>query len=216
MRRRPPAESQRGSITVLTAALMFLAGVLTLAAVDLLRAVQARAVAQTAADAAALAAAQEIAIPSGKTPQDVAAEYAGRNHAAMLSCTCEPGSSEAVVEVEASVDLVFVGADRTVRAAARAVIEGAKSDGESTMTANVGSQTTSIGGLEGLAERQRPGSLASPSRARSRRLHAGQASPASRVAPRRSLPPGDLRRASRAPPGGPVPRRGCQPALPGV
>ena len=46
--------SQAGSVTVLAAAVLFLAGVLVLAAVDLLRVVQARARAQTAADAAAL------------------------------------------------------------------------------------------------------------------------------------------------------------------
>jgi secretion/DNA translocation related TadE-like protein len=112
---RHPSECgpERGSVTVLMAAVLFLAGVLTLAAVDLLRAVQARARAQTAADAAALAAAQEIAIPQGRTPQEVAAEYASRNDATLLTCTCEPLSDQAVVEVEAVVDLVFVG--RTAR-----------------------------------------------------------------------------------------------------
>src|SRR5439155_1729545 len=153
MRHLAEGRRQRGSVTVLMAAVLFLAGVLTLATVDLLRAVQARAKAQTAADAAALAAAQEIAVPHGRTPQEVAAEYAGRNEATLLTCTCEPLSDQAVVEVEAVVDLVFVGLDRTVRVQARAVIEGAKPGGASTMAANAGSQKTPTGGSQAVGER---------------------------------------------------------------
>ncbi len=47
---------QRGSVTVLTAGTLFLAGVLAFAAVDVMRTIHAQAVAQAAADAAALAA----------------------------------------------------------------------------------------------------------------------------------------------------------------
>lgn len=107
---------EAGSVTILAAGILFLAGVIVLASVDVMRAIQARARAQVAADAAALAAAQEIALPSGRPPAEVAAEYAGRNHATLLSCVCDPGTAEAVVEVEAPVDLIFVGPDRTVRA----------------------------------------------------------------------------------------------------
>jgi hypothetical protein len=92
-----------------------------------MRAVQGVARAQMAADAAALAAAQEIAIPSGAAPEAMAADYAERNGARLVSCRCEDGSGEAVVEVEVPISLVFVGADRSVRATARAVIEGAAS-----------------------------------------------------------------------------------------
>jgi secretion/DNA translocation related TadE-like protein len=139
-----PIRDQTGSVTVLAAGLLLLAGVLVLASVDLMRAVQARARAQVAADAAALAAAQEIALPSGRTPAEVASEYAGRNQATLLSCRCDPGSGEAVVEVEAPVDLLFVGPDRTVRASARAVIEGAGGRDQglaSTMARDAGSET---------------------------------------------------------------------------
>lgn len=114
----------RGSVTVLTAATLFLAGVIVLASVDLMRVVGAQARAQVAADAAALAAAQEIALPSGRQPQELAVQYAEHNGATLLSCRCDPESGEAVVEVESLVPLMFVGADRTVRASARAVIEG--------------------------------------------------------------------------------------------
>jgi secretion/DNA translocation related TadE-like protein len=114
---------QRGSVTVVTAGTLFLAGVLALVAVDLLRTLQAQAAAQTAADAAALAAAQELAIPRGTwTPTDAARFYAERNDATLLQCRCDPGTQEAVVEVQVPVRLVFVGVDRTATAGARAVV----------------------------------------------------------------------------------------------
>jgi secretion/DNA translocation related TadE-like protein len=122
---RTPRPRERGSITVLSAGILLLAGVLVLATVDLMQAVLGQARAQVAADAASLAAAQEIALPTGRSPAEVAAEYAAMNGAILLVCRCEPGTAEAVVEVEAPVTLVFVGPDRTVRASARAVIEGA-------------------------------------------------------------------------------------------
>jgi secretion/DNA translocation related TadE-like protein len=122
---RRRSQPETGSVTVLAGGILLLSGVLVLASVDLMRAVQGRARAQVAADAAALAAAQEIALPSGRSPAEVAADYASKNGATLLSCRCEPGTGEAIVEVEAPVTLVFVGPDRTVRASARAVIEGA-------------------------------------------------------------------------------------------
>ena len=75
-----------GWVSVLAAGVLFVAGVLALISVDVMRTLQARAAAQTAADAAALAAAQEIALPSGLTPSDVAAEYASaqRRHAPVV------------------------------------------------------------------------------------------------------------------------------------
>src|SRR5690349_20274933 len=84
--------SERGSVTVLAAAVMLVAGSLALAGMDLLRALDGRARAQAAADAAALAAARELAIPTGITPTEAAADYAGRNGAVLVSCTCAAGS----------------------------------------------------------------------------------------------------------------------------
>ena len=55
--------------------------VLTLGAADLGTALIARERAHAAADAAALAAAQELAMPSGSLPQIQAADYADRNGA---------------------------------------------------------------------------------------------------------------------------------------
>jgi secretion/DNA translocation related TadE-like protein len=92
--------------------------------VDVARASGARARAQTAADAAALAAAQEQILPSGSGPADAAAQYAERNGARLVACRCPGGGTEAVVVVELEVRLPAIGATRRVRAVARAVVEG--------------------------------------------------------------------------------------------
>ena len=115
---------ERGSVSVVAATTVGLVLVLALISVDVLRTVQAAARSQTAADAAALAAAQDIALPSGRGPEESAREYASRNGATLVSCRCDPNGAEAVVQVESRIDLLFVGPDRTVRSWARAVIEG--------------------------------------------------------------------------------------------
>ena len=77
--------------------------VLTLGAADLGTALIARERAHAAADAAALAAAQELAMPSGSLPQIQAADYASRNGASLLSCACEVGAQEALVSVSVTI-----------------------------------------------------------------------------------------------------------------
>ncbi len=114
--------AEEGSVTVLVAAVLFLACALSLVSVDLLRALQAKSQAQTAADAAALAAARELALATDQAPQ-AAADYALRNGGTLVSCQCSPGTYEAIVDVEVPVDLVFVGSDRTVHARARAIVD---------------------------------------------------------------------------------------------
>jgi secretion/DNA translocation related TadE-like protein len=114
---------QRGSVTVLTVASMVVACVLCLVAVDLFRVVDVKARAQTAADAAALAAARELAIPSPQSPAEAAAEYARLNGATLKSCACERGSLQAVVAVEMTVRLVFLHINRPLIGRARAVVE---------------------------------------------------------------------------------------------
>ena len=132
----------RGSVTVLSAASLMVTCVLCLASVDLLQVLRAKAHAQMAADAAALAAARELAIPSSRTPYDAALQYAELNGAVLKSCVCAPGSGEAVVAVEMPVRLAFLSPTRPVVARARAVVEGsgpagrvpkAKSEAASTM-----------------------------------------------------------------------------------
>jgi Flp pilus assembly protein TadG len=81
--------------------------------------------AQTAADAAALAAAQALAIDEeGPEPAALAGEYAERNGAVLERCTCERGTFDATVSVRLPVgDLFLVAGDRTVQARARAQVD---------------------------------------------------------------------------------------------
>ena len=115
-------QGERGSSSVLAAAVLVLACALCLISVDLARALEAKTRAQTAADAAALAAARELALDTDQGAQE-AADYALRNGATLVSCECAQGTYEAIVDVEVPVDLLFVGSDRTVHAKARAVVD---------------------------------------------------------------------------------------------
>ena len=120
---RQPAE--RGSVTVLSAAVVAALVVLAMGASDVARVLHAASRAQTAADAAALAAAQALAIDEpGPEPAELAAEYAVRNDAALETCACDRGTFEATVTVRLPVgDLFLVTGDRTVRAEARAQVD---------------------------------------------------------------------------------------------
>jgi len=115
--------AERGSITVVAAAVMALVAVLTMGAADVGKALVAREQSQAAADAAALAAAQELVMPTGRTPAKLAAEYAARNGATLASCTCAPGTTEAVVEARVVVGaLLLVPGDHVAVAVARATV----------------------------------------------------------------------------------------------
>lgn len=112
---------EEGSVTVVAAAVMALVAVFTMGAADVGKVLVARERAQAAADAAALAAAQELVMPSGRTPAELAAEYATRNGAMLTTCACEEVSSEAIVEVRVSVGaLLLVPGDHAAMAVARA------------------------------------------------------------------------------------------------
>jgi len=115
---------ERGSVSVVTAAVVLLALVLSLGVADIAHVLVARSQARTAADAAALAVAQDLVIPSGVALSDIAASYAALNGAQLSACACEPGTLEATVTVSIHVDgfLLVVGA-RTVQARARAVVD---------------------------------------------------------------------------------------------
>ena len=115
---------ERGSVSVVVAAIVLLALVLSAGVADVSRVIIARSHARTAADAAALAAAQELAIPTGADPADVAAAYAERNDAILTDCICTAGTSDATVTVSIVVDgFLLVTGSRTVTARARAVVE---------------------------------------------------------------------------------------------
>jgi len=116
--------SQRGSVSVLLAAGILIVLVLVLGVTDLGRVLIARSKARTAADAAALAAADELALPSGADPAELAAEYAARNGADLTACTCAVGTFEAVVMVQVTTgDLLLFPGSRVVVARARAVVD---------------------------------------------------------------------------------------------
>jgi secretion/DNA translocation related TadE-like protein len=113
---------QRGSASLVLMSALAFAAIFVAFTADLSRASAARARAQVAADAAALAAAQELVAPAGREPGEVASEYASRNGADLVECRCEPGSGEAVVTVELDVSLPFLGQTRVVHGSARAVV----------------------------------------------------------------------------------------------
>ena len=81
-----------------------------------------RARAQAAADATALAVAQELVLPSGRHLVDVASEYAQLNGARLISCRCEAQATDAVVTVAVEVSLGFLGDTRELHASARAEV----------------------------------------------------------------------------------------------
>lgn len=117
---RPRAERASASLVVLVA--LGLACILALFGADLARVATGRARVQAVADAAALAAAQELVAPSGRTPAELAEDYARRGGAWLVACRCPAEANEAVVRVGMHVTLPFLGQTRTVQASARAVV----------------------------------------------------------------------------------------------
>ena len=117
-------ERERGSISVVVAAAVGMALVVSMGAADVGRALIARSRAEAVADLAALAAAQELAFPSGVDPAAFAADYAERNGARLVSCSCIEGTLEATVEVAVPVrGFLLPIADRDVIGVARAVVD---------------------------------------------------------------------------------------------
>jgi secretion/DNA translocation related TadE-like protein len=116
--------SEQGSVSVVVAAAVGMALVVTMGAADVGRALIARSRAEAVADLAALAAAQELALPSGAEPEVFAADYAARNGARLVSCSCAEESSEATVRVAVPVrGFLLPLADRDVIGIARAVVD---------------------------------------------------------------------------------------------
>ena len=113
-----------GSVSVVLAAAILLVLVLTMGTADLGRVLVARSHARMAADAAALAAAYELALPSGGDPTALAADYAARNGAELTSCVCAIGTFDALVEVRvASADLMLFPGPLAVEQRARAMVD---------------------------------------------------------------------------------------------
>jgi secretion/DNA translocation related TadE-like protein len=116
--------SERGSVSILIAAAVAMTLVMVMGVADVARALIARSRAEAVADLAALAAIQEVALPSGVDPEVVAADYAVRNGADLISCSCSQGSLEAVVTVAVRVDgFLLPIAGREVIARSRAIVD---------------------------------------------------------------------------------------------
>jgi secretion/DNA translocation related TadE-like protein len=114
--------NQRGSASIVVVSALALGGILAAFSSDLSRVMVARTRAQTAADAAALGAAQQLLVPSGASAEAVARELAKANGGTLVACRCDAGSAEARVTVAVEVGLPLLAQVRTVRASARAVI----------------------------------------------------------------------------------------------
>lgn len=116
---------ERGSVSILVAGLTAVLVMLAIGTADVARVLAAASRAQTAADAAALAAAQELALPTRTlTPAEHAASYAARNGAELQACACEQGTFAAHVEVWVPVGGLFLAPDDLrVSASARAVVD---------------------------------------------------------------------------------------------
>jgi secretion/DNA translocation related TadE-like protein len=116
-------DGQQGSVTIVAAGLLVLSLVLSLGVADLARVLVASARAQNAADSAALAAAQELALSGVRDPADVATEYAARNGASLVNCSCPEDGFQATVEVRVPIgSLLLFADDRSIISSARAEV----------------------------------------------------------------------------------------------
>jgi secretion/DNA translocation related TadE-like protein len=115
---------ERGSVSVVIAGALVVVLVCTLGVADLARALRARAQTRTAADAAALAAAQELAVPGEEDPTVAAHAIAERNGATLVACECAAGTYDAVVTVTRDLDgLWILRGTLVLTAKARAVVD---------------------------------------------------------------------------------------------
>ena len=98
-----PARPERGSVSVVMIAVLVVGLVLATAAGRLGGAMIAKGRAETAADAAALAAADSLALGRGSTAAVAAAhETAADNDATLVRCACAGSVADVVVEVHVS------------------------------------------------------------------------------------------------------------------
>ena len=115
--------TERGSVTIVAAGAIVIVLICTMGVADVGRVLAERSRTEAAADAAALAAAQDLALDAGDPPAD-AASYAARNGGALTSCSCARGSFEAVVEVRRTFDgLLLLPGVHSITSKARAVVD---------------------------------------------------------------------------------------------
>ena len=117
-------KSDEGSVSLAVLSLALVAMVLIASVGDLAIFLAARTKAQTAADAAALAAAAELVPGIGRDPVGQAARYAELNGSHLVSCSCEFGTDEATVRVAVPVGFILLAPlSRPVSAKARAKVD---------------------------------------------------------------------------------------------
>lgn len=101
------ARSERGSVTVLSIILVVMAAALLFGVARLGLAAVLRTRVENAADASALAAADQLALGHSPTDAREAAVATARdNGAVLLECSCEGLSAEVAVELDVSVPLL--------------------------------------------------------------------------------------------------------------
>jgi secretion/DNA translocation related TadE-like protein len=119
--------AERGAVTIVAVTCTLILCLGALGAADLGSMLHARARAQSAADAAALAAVTEQApiLGRGEDPEQAARDEADRNGASLMQCDCAVGQSTATVEVTVTPKLIFLSGwfGRRVRATARAALD---------------------------------------------------------------------------------------------
>lgn len=119
--------SDRGAISIFVGVTTLLLAVASLGVADVGAMLVARARAQAAADAAALAAVVQQApvLGQGDDPEGAAREAAELGGGALVDCACEVGTADATVTVEVAPRLTFLAgwAGRRARATARANLD---------------------------------------------------------------------------------------------
>jgi secretion/DNA translocation related TadE-like protein len=116
--------SERGNAAIASLAGMALVMVLLAGLGDLATLFIGRARAQTAADAAALAAAAELIPGIGTDPLSQARRFASENGGRLVGCQCRMGTTEVIVTVAVPVRFVLrrIGTVNQIRARARAEV----------------------------------------------------------------------------------------------
>lgn len=117
--------SQEGNASVGILGLAGLVMILCLALADLAVFLLGRAQAQTAADAAALAAAAELVPGLGRDPEAQAELFAELNDGLLVECDCRRGAGEATVRVAVPIRLGILRLSglRNATASARAEVQ---------------------------------------------------------------------------------------------
>lgn len=118
--------SDQGNVSLGVLSLAMMVMVLSLALADLGLYLLGRSKAQTAADAAALAAAAELVPGLGRRdPEGLARQFAGLNGGNLEQCVCGPGSREATVTVSVPVRfaLLRLTGVRNAKAVAKADVQ---------------------------------------------------------------------------------------------